>query len=266
MRYLSRNVHLFVQSLKRQFKARPELFLTWIRHNQDSWLDKILTADVVRIDETDRHRAIEVMASAINAKGPQPLWKGYQEAYHDNRTIPHAQAPLERMPDQVRTQPEMGRLFCWLAEKRAPRLVVEIGTAFGISTRYWAEGIKAAHGGRLLTFEANEVWHNIASAHLADYADIVVTKAEPFEASIDSCLKSGEKIDIAFVDAIHTDEVVSRQIEILVRHLSPRALVLIDDISFSEDMRRCWNKWASDARVSASVAVADRVGIIEFAK
>jgi hypothetical protein len=93
-----------------------------------------------------------------------------------------------------------------------------------------------------------------------------VTKAEPFEASIDSCLKSGEKIDIAFVDAIHTDEVVSRQIEILVRHLSPRALVLIDDISFSEDMRRCWNKWASDARVSASVAVADRVGIIEFAK
>lgn len=264
MRSFSQKVLPFVGALKRRFKPRSELFLTWIRHNPESWLEKNLTTEVIRIAETDRHRAIEAIAAAINAKGPQRLWKGYEDVYRKNRSVPHSQAPLERMPDQVRTQPEMGRLFCWLAEKRAPSLVVEIGTAFGISTRYWAEGIKAANGGRLLTFEANDTWHKIASAHLADYKGIVVTKSELFEASIDSCLKSGEKIDIAFVDAIHTDEVVSRQLEILIQRLNSRGLILVDDISFSEDMKSCWNKWASDARVSASVAVADRVGIIEF--
>jgi predicted O-methyltransferase YrrM len=265
MRSFSQNIFPFVRALKRRFKPRSEPFLAWIRHNPESWLERNLTTEVIQITETDRHQAIEAIAAAINNKGPQPLWHGYEDVYRKDRSVPHSRAPLERMPDQVRTQPEMGRFFCWLAEKRAPSLVVEIGTAFGISTRYWAEGIKAAHGGRLLTFEANDTWHKIASAHLADYEGIVVTNGELFEVSIDSCLRPGEKIDIAFVDAIHTDDAVSRQIEILIQRLNPRGLILVDDISFSDDMKRCWSKWASDARVSASVAVSDRVGIIELA-
>ena len=265
MRSFSRTVLSFRRALKRHFKPPAELSLTWIRRNPDSWLQRNLTTETARIAPTDSHRAIEAIASDINAKGPHPLWKGYDDVYRNDRSVPHSRAPLERMPDQVRTQPEMGRLFGWIAEKRTPSLVVEIGTAFGISTRYWAEGLKAARAGRLLTFEPNGAWHKIASTHLADYEGIVVTRAELFETSINSCLAAGEKIDIAFVDAIHTDEVVSRQIELLIQHLNPRGLILVDDISFSDDMKRCWSKWSCDARVSASVAVANRVGIIEFA-
>jgi predicted O-methyltransferase YrrM len=159
----------------------------------------------------------------------------------------------------------MGRLFSWLAERRAPSLIVEVGTAFGVSARYRAEGLKAAaSGGRLLTFDPNETWHEIASRHLMDYDEMVDARLGTFEDAIDSCLKPGQTIDIAFIDAIHTNDFVSRQVEILIERLAPRGLILLDDISFSDDMARCWQNWATDHRVLASVAVANRVGFLEF--
>jgi hypothetical protein len=73
-----------------------------------------------------------------------------------------------------------------------------------------------------------------------------------------------EQIDIAFVDAIHTSDFVTPQVEMLIERLARRGLILLDDISFSDDMSRCWQRWATDPRVIASVAVANRVGFLEF--
>ena len=79
-------------------------------------------------------------------------------------------------------------------------------------------------------------------------------------------MNEGETIDIAFVDAIHTSEFVTPQVELLITLLAPGGLIVLDDISFSDDMCQCWNRWAHDPRVAASVAVGNRVGILEFAK
>jgi len=264
MRLLSKKSASFIRAVKRRLGFRPKLFLTWHRQNSESWLERNMTTSVTRIPETPRDKAIEAIAAKINASGPQPLWKGYKEVYESDNSVPLSGVPLERMPDQVRTQPEMGRMFSWLAECRRPSLIVEIGTAFGVSARYWAAGIKAAGAGRLLTFDPNEIWHGVASTHLKDYGGIAEAKLGTFEDSIDECLKPGEKIDIAFVDAIHTSEFVSRQVEMLIERLAPHGLILLDDISFSDDMTRCWKRWATDPRVLASVAVANRVGILEF--
>ena len=71
---------------------------------------------------------------------------------------------------------------------------------------------------------------------------------------------NGQKVALAFVDAIHTDAFVSAQIDMLLDRAEPGVIIVLDD-----DMKKCWIKWANDKRVSASVSVANRVGIIEFA-
>ena len=69
---------------------------------------------------------------------------------------------------------------------------------------------------------------------------------------------------ILFIDAIHTNEIVSSQLAMLKSRLSPRALVFIDDINFSDDMRVCWKKLSTSDEVLASIEVNGRVGILEF--
>jgi len=243
---------------------RGALPLAWHRREPNSWLRQNLPEQALRVPPLARMREIERIASSINALGPQPLWEGYRATYQHKPDVPWAQAALSRTPDQVRSQAEIGCLFAWLAVRRGPRLIVEFGTAFGISAMYWGAGLDQVESGRLLTFEPNEVWHAIAAARLAEFSSRAIPVLGTFEDKIAGHLENGETIDIAFVDAIHTSDFVTPQVEMLIARLTPGGLIILDDISFSDDMRQCWQRWANDPRVTASVAVADRVGILEF--
>ena len=159
----------------------------------------------------------------------------------------------------------MGRFFAWLVRVRRPQLIVEFGTAFGVSGMYWLAALEAAGEGRLLTFEPNPVWQSIAERNLSEVGARYVAVAGTFEASIDSVRQPGEYIDLAFVDAIHTSAFVRPQVELLIERLAPNGLILLDDIAFSPDMRQCWEAFARDDRVAASVVVGGRVGVLELA-
>lgn len=243
---------------------RRDLPLAWHRRESNSWLRQNLPERALAVPPLARTREIERIASSINALGPQPLWEGYRAIYQHKPDVPWAQAAFSRTPDQVRSQADIGCLFAWLAATRRPWLIVEFGTAFGISAMYWAAGLDQAESGRLLTFEPNKVWHAIAAARLAKFSSRAVPVLGTFEDKIVDHLKQNETIDIAFVDAIHTSDFVTPQVELLIARLPPGGLIILDDISFSDDMRQCWRRWSDDPRVTASVAVADRVGILEF--
>jgi predicted O-methyltransferase YrrM len=243
---------------------RGALPLAWHRREPDSWLRQNLPEHSLAVPPLARMRDIERIAASINTLGPQPLWEGYRATYQHKPDVPWAQAALSRTPDQVRSQAEIGCLFAWMAATRRPQLIVEFGTAFGISAMYWSAGLDQAGAGRLLTFEPNEVWQAIAAARLGEFSKRAIPVLGTFEDKIADYLKHGETIDMAFVDAIHTSDFVTPQVELLITRLAPGGLIILDDISFSDDMRQCWQRWANDRRVTASVAVADRVGILEF--
>lgn len=255
-----------IATLKRAIKRLlPEdpLQLKWIRKDSESWLVRNFPEQTFRLLPSKQHRAFEAIANEINRRGAQPLWDGYRAAYDKDPNVPWAAASMERLPDQVRTQPQMGRLFAWLAERRKPELIVEIGTAFGVSAMYWATGLQKAGRGQLLTFDPNPAWHDIATSHLRSFGETVEAVCGTFEENIDRHLR-GRTISLAFVDAIHTDEFVSAQVAMLLERTGADCIVVIDDIGFSEDMRSCWIRWASDSRVRSSVAIDNRVGILEF--
>ncbi len=247
----------------KRFLPEQALKLTWIKKDQESWLAKNLPERSFSLPASAQHRSFEAIAGEINRRGVQPLWDGYRAAYDKDSNVPWAGASMERWPDQVRTQPQMGRLFAWLAEHRKPEIIVEVGTAFGVSAMYWASGLQGARHGQLLTFDPNPVWHDISAAHLKSFGETVDAVCGTFEDNIDARL-NGRKISLAFVDAIHTDEFVSRQVVMLTERMAADCIIVIDDIGFSKDMQFCWTRWASDSRVRSSVAIDNRVGILEF--
>jgi predicted O-methyltransferase YrrM len=112
----------------------------------------------------------------------------------------------------------MGRFFAWLATARGAEIVVEVGTAFGISGMYWAAGLEQA----------------------------------------------GRQVDIAFIDAIHTGAFVRSQVDLLLPGMKPGGLLLVDDITFSGDMRKCWSDLAMDERFCAALTLDSRVGLLEL--
>lgn len=230
-----------------------EIPLQWIQKEKDARLVQWFNAAESVTPPVGRYSTtIEKRAQLTNTAGAQPLWEGYKGATNNTRSS-----------DQVRTQPSMGNLFTHLVTLKKPKFAVEFGTAFGISGMYFLAGMEQVQQGQLLTFDPNDVWAKLANDNLQHISPRYQLTIGTFEENIEKVLPAGKKIDLAFIDAIHTREFVMPQMEIVLKHSQPGTIIIFDDINFSQNMRECWNDVARDSRFSASVACGDRVGIVE---
>ena len=89
---------------------------------------------------------------------------------------------------------------------------------------------------------------------------------ELFEDHAQQTLSNTKGIDIAFIDAIHTREFVEPQLEIVLKHCSDHAIILLDDINFSKEMSDLWDEVSRDNRFMATASLGNRVGIVEYKK
>lgn len=230
------------------------------RREGEGWLVRNLPESHLILPKPIDADRIEARAAATERMGAKPLWEGYAAVPN----YPRSTADSMRRSDEVRSSISAGRLFAWLAAQRTATLIVEFGTAFGISGMYWLAGLKHDPEGRLLTFEPNALWAEIARENLAAISRQFNLVTGTFEENIDSTLRPGQRIDIAFVDAIHTSAFVLRQFDILLPRMTPGGLMLFDDIDFSGDMESCWHAIALDPRVVASATFGRRLGIVEL--
>jgi len=187
------------------------------------------------------------------------LWEGYSHTGSFKQELGNE----SRQPNQVRTATSIGSFYADLVEKRMPELVVEFGTAFGVSGMYWLAGLERIQRGHLLTFEPNTEWAELARRNLSSISTRFESISGTFEENIDLYRKN-KQIDVAFIDAIHTSEFVSKQFELVVERLSPGGIVVLDDIDYSDDMKNCWETIAQDSRVSCSARLGGHVGIVEL--
>lgn len=231
-----------------------------IKSSPGSWLDENLPAPRLALPPLGQGELIESAARRTEDLGAMPLWAGYSEL----RDYPYAVGSgAQRTSEQVRTSRQLGGFFAWLVTKRRPTTIVEFGTAFGVSGMYFLAGIEQVGNGVLYTFEPNEVWAEVARRNLDEVSPRFVLTVGTFEAHVDRVLDASKTIDLALVDAIHTGDFVDAQFALIKERLSPSGLVLFDDISFSDDMRRCWNKIAEAGDVRASVEVQG-IGLVEM--
>ncbi len=240
------------------FPPKREMPVRWIQKDPQSWLAQNLADKLIKPSKNSFTDRIEKLAADTNNLGPQPLWEGYKKGDPTNNR------GITRKANDVRTGGIMGDLYSELIIKKKPSLVVEFGTAFGVSGMFFLAGLETNQQGEMFTYDPNDVWAEIARKNLSQISNRFKLTIGTFEENIDKHLQPGQKIDLAFIDAIHTSEFVFPQLEIVVARCSPKAIIILDDINFSDDMQDCWKKVAADPRFSASAALGERVGIVEL--
>lgn len=248
---------MVLKSLKNSIKAilenNKDIPVTWLKQDPSSWLAQNLSQDRITPQINPLTSKIETLASQTNKLGEQPLWEGYQSE------------GATRNANQVRTKNIMGNFYAELITQRKPDIVVEFGAAFGVSGMYWLAGLEANRCGKLLSFEPNQIWADIARKNMQAISDRFMLEVGTFEENIDKHLGEGEKIDIAFIDAIHTPEFVVPQLNLVHERTAPGSIIIIDDVNFSPSMEQCWRDIAQESRFTTSAYLGKRVGILEVA-
>jgi len=245
--------------LKRiSFLRKREISVEWIRKDNSSWLTQQFTEAIIKPPKNPFTKKIEQIAADTNKLGSQPLWDGYAKGDPTN------DRGATREPNDVRLDRSIGKLFSYIICMKKPNLIVEFGTAFGVSGMYFLSGLEANKHGKLYTYEPNEVWAEIARKNLSLISNRFKLTIGTFEENIDQHLQKNQKIDVAFIDAIHTSEFVLPQLEIVIARSGSKSIIILDDINFSEDMQQCWQKVAADERFSASATLGKSVGIVEL--
>jgi len=141
-----------------------------------------------------------------------------------------------------------------LVRKIQPGLVIELGTCIGISAAYQSAAQHLNGKGRLITIEGSEAIagiakKNIESLHL-NHIEIFCGK---FKEVLPGILEKTSSVDYVFIDGHHDEQATIAYFELLLPHLSPGAIVVFDDISWSNGMRRAWRKICKNSAVLYTV-------------
>jgi len=150
---------------------------------------------------------------------------------------------MERIARTGKNQ-KWGTVLYLVAREFKSSVVLELGTCAGISAMHLSQ---ATNVDMFVTVEGSEELANIAKESLKACKNVEVINAL-FDDALDSQLLSlGTKVDLAFIDGHHEKTATIHYFNRLVPFMSPGAVVIFDDISWSYDMRDTWNilsKWS----------------------
>jgi len=149
------------------------------------------------------------------------------------------------------------------AEAFDARIILEMGACVGISGAYLASSRSRP---RVLSLEGSEPLAAIAQSSLDAVSDQGEVIVGPFEQTLPPTLarfgESEQTIDLAFVDGHHEEAATLHYVAAIEPHLSPRALMILDDIYLYEGMWRAWQTLASaDGVVAINVG---RFGLLVY--
>lgn len=183
---------------------------------------------------------------------------------NSNRTKEEMENGVEsiaRVADICRTssKPEFwATLLFKLVRKLQPLSCLELGSCVGISASYQAAALKINGKGNLVTLEGSPETAKIAEDTLRSL-DLKNTSVitGPFHKTLKNALESASPIDLFFNDGHHDRDAVLRYFNESIPHLSPGAIIVVDDISWSPGMREAWVQIEHDPRVGTSIDLGD---------
>lgn len=202
---------------------------------------------------------LEQMLAQTDLLGRFPLWEGYSALKSYGKRA-YAAVP-DRQMSQVRADRNMCQFLTWLVVQLKPDAVLEFGAAFGASGAYVLAGMEAAGTGHLFSFEPNAEWAGLARENFDKISTRHSLTVGTFEENLQGI---DREVAVTFIDAIHTPEHVLRQLELVRAVSAPGAVVIFDDVNFSDDMKRCWQEIERDKGTVNSWRLGYRAGMIEL--
>lgn len=141
-----------------------------------------------------------------------------------------------------------------LIRKFKPTTSIELGTSLGISAAYQAAAHKINNKGRVTTMEGATLLASLSKKNLQklglDNTDVVCGR---FQDNLDRVLKEKKPIDYAFIDGHHDEGATITYFESFIPNLSDKAIIVLDDISWSNGMRRAWDRIIKNENVKVSL-------------
>lgn len=171
--------------------------------------------------------------------------------------------PIKQLARHSIKQLPWRQLLCRLTHERDPKIILELGTSFGITTAYLALTCPDA---KIYTFEANPTLIQLARNL---FSDLGIKNIEIIEGNIDETLlpflKKTDKIDVAYIDANHRFRPSIKYAEHIMDHVHERSLLILDDIYWSYEMTKAWEGLCKKQKVSASIDLW-QIGLLYFRK
>lgn len=133
---------------------------------------------------------------------------------------------------------------------------LELGSCVGISAAYQAAAqvLNNHNCGKMTTLEGSESVATLAKENIKalglSNVEIVTGK---FNDTLDAVLGSNEKFDYVFIDGHHDEQATLKYFDKIIPRLTERALVIFDDIAWSDGMKRAWQRIIRYENVSVSI-------------
>ncbi|TVR39568.1 MAG: class I SAM-dependent methyltransferase [Cryomorphaceae bacterium] len=133
------------------------------------------------------------------------------------------------------------RLLYRLAMHQAPGSILELGTSLGITTAYLAATQRP-----VFSMEGCPNIHSLACQNLKETeSQNIHLLCGHFDELLPDFLREHSGCNFAFVDGNHRYDATIRYYELLKSHMPPNALMVFDDIYWSEGMKKAWKEIVS---------------------
>jgi predicted O-methyltransferase YrrM len=204
---------------------------------------------------------IEYLRTEMNASTKQITRTDYGAGNPDsNRTQEEMRAGVETVDTLGHISQTVSKSAFWccllfkLIRTMRPTSCIEMGTAVGISAAYQGAALELNGHGSLVTIEGATSIADIARNNCRQLGlntvEVVVGR---FQDTLADTLKNRQPVDYVFVDGHHDEQATLAYFEQILPFLAQTALLVFDDIVWSEGMKRAWHTIAHDRRVSVAV-------------
>lgn len=161
------------------------------------------------------------------------------------------------------SQPRVGQMLFRLINWQKPQYMVELGTAFGVTTLYQAS---ASLNGEMLTIEGCEETAAVAEQTFENLkAKNIKILIGQFDEVLPEVLKNLPRLDYIFIDGNHRKAPTLKYFEMCLPYVHNDSIVVFDDIRWSDGMNEAWETIKAHPKVTLTLEVFD-VGIVFFRK
>jgi len=206
---------------------------------------RIPAAERAWIDRIDAHR------EALAGGGITALAAAHPRGLDAPEQTEEAAQALQWMS----LPPILATLLMRIVRELQPQRCLELGSGFGISTSYQAAALELNERGSMVSLDV-EGMTRIAEPSLAQLGlGRASFRPGQIEATLDGAVAEQEPVDYAFLDADHTRAGTVSAFEQIVERAANTAVLALDDINWTDEMRASWRDVRAHPRVSAAVAV-----------
>jgi predicted O-methyltransferase YrrM len=151
--------------------------------------------------------------------------------------------------------PQWAYLLFRLVRELRTETAIELGACVGISAAYMTAAMELNGRGRLVTLEGSDVLA-IRSARTLEELQLNLraeVREGRFADTLEQAITDFTPVGLAFIDGHHVESATVDYMNAILPSAADEAILIFDDINWSDGMRRAWDAVVADERFALTV-------------